>query len=156
MKRLLGLALVMSILALGACGDDDDGGTTADAAPQADAGPQVDAGAQAACAANFAGCTTFEDHTADTDPVAITAGVGGDVYAPKCIKITTVQMVTIQASGTHPLTVAACSPSDFASGIQRGTGTYTPGEIGIFGFHCVNHGSELGTGMSGAIQVVAP
>lgn len=158
MKRSLVFGLMCSMVFAVACGGDDDGGGSIDAtAGGPDGGVTVDGGGGpdaggALCAADFAGCTQFVDLTGEANVVIATTK--SFTYDEKCIRITTGQEITIEASGLHPLNAATCSPEDFVDGPVTANGTYIITQPGIYGYYCGNHGGNTGTGMAGAIEVV--
>ena len=83
----------------------------------------------------------------------ITAGVGGNVYAPSSCQITlggASKSVVIQASAMHPLdTVSTNWPTAIAAATTAQTVTFTA--AGTYTFKCDVHG---GFGMTGTITVV--
>ncbi len=82
----------------------------------------------------------------------VRAGNGGNVYAPKCMRVRVGQQVTIEASVTHPLTPASMTGNPIPAGTANQT--FTPSAAGIFGYYCMVHGSPDGSGMAGALEVV--
>jgi plastocyanin len=174
----------MSLMAIG-CGDDDgetpetdsgtpgvDSGTPGvdsgtpevdsgtpevdSGTPEVDSGtPEVDSGTPATgCPAGYADCDTFMDMTG-SGTVTISP-TGGFTYDPKCIRVTTGQMVTFEGSGAHP-TMGACGPGDMnpITDMSTTSQTLSFATPGVYGFHCMRHGAASGTGMAGAIEVVA-
>ena len=128
---------------------EDTGNPAVDAATLPDANLPLDC-------TGFHGCTvaTATDMTG-TATVTI-ATTGAFTYDPACIRVSTGTVVTIRASGVHPLTDATCSPAD--SPIPTGAmadQTLTFEHAGQYGFYCTNHVSDptTGTGMAGLIIV---
>ena len=130
---------------------DEDSGT-----PDEDSGtPDEDAGMMmSGCPDGYAGCDTFMDLTgAGTAMIGIT----GFMYMPKCVRVNVGQMVEIEGALIHPL-MGSCGPGDMnpIPDMSMTPQTVTFDTPGVYGFHCNNHGAPSGTGMSGAIEVVAP
>lgn len=86
-------------------------------------------------------------------PPTITAGVGGNVYAPASCTVTlggSSKTVTIQASAAHPLdTVSMNWPTAFTAATTPQTVTFTTART--YTFKCDVHG---GFGMTATITVV--
>lgn len=168
----LGVALV---LALGGCGggtSDVDAGTDAgggtdsgvadsgatdsgatDAGPT-DAGP-TDAGSAPDFGPDFmaiAPCNTPSDYMMPAGSVTVTAGVGGSVYAPRCLKVAPGTMVTIQGSLTHPLLArtGGTTPNTVPTGPSTTDQALTFSTAGFFPYQCANHGPF---GMQGVVWV---
>jgi plastocyanin len=104
----------------------------------------------------FSGCTTFTDLT-DAGPATIRFPVGGDRYSPACARVRFGQSVTFEGGDFSVHTLGqACGPVSGAIGASSGqsfTVTFNRA-LGIFGYHCSQHGSPSGAGMAGAIEVV--
>lgn len=142
-----------------AAGDAADGAAAADTAFAGDGQPaDVSTDGSPACRAAFAGCSTFIDATA---PSASREIVFTDfAYAPSCLEVKAGQQVTFRgktASDTfvrHPLR-QSCGPAVIleASGSSIRT-QFTMSTPGIYGYYCLDHGSQRGQAMAGAIQVV--
>lgn len=79
--------------------------------------------------------------------------IAGFAYSPACIKVSTGTQVTIDASGTHPLSGGTNCTADTSSPIPQGTSakTVTFSTAGSFGFFCQNHCQS--NGMQGAVFV---
>ena len=107
------------------------------------------------CAAAFAGCTNPVDLTATVNPT-IRFPVGGDRYAPDCVRVRLGQSVTFEGSfGPHPLS-QACGPVGGLLEASNGSALTVRFDqaLGAYGFYCTRHGSPGGSGMAGAIEVV--
>jgi plastocyanin len=107
------------------------------------------------CPGAFSGCTTFVDLRSDPNPT-IRFPVGGDRYAPDCVRVRVGQIVTFLGDfGPHEL-AQSCGPVPSlvsASSGQQLTVAFTEG-VGVYGFYCTQHGGQSGSGMAGAIEVV--
>jgi plastocyanin len=111
------------------------------------------AGAGGSGGAAYAGCTTFDDRTAGGNMTRLVrAGIGGNLYAPKCMRVRVGQTVTIEASTTHPLSPAAQTGNPITAGTTNQT--FQPATAGIYGYYCMIHGTPDGSGMAGALEVV--
>lgn len=107
------------------------------------------------CAAGFSGCATFTDLTTSATPT-VRFPVGGDRYAPECLKVRVGQSVTFEGSfGPHPLS-QACGPVTGLLEASSGNSLTVRFDqaIGLYGYYCTQHGSPGGSGMAGAIEVV--
>lgn len=103
------------------------------------------AGGGSAGCQGYAGCTNFTDGTAVTFPLG-----GNDVYVPKCLRVRAGQQVTFTGNfSDHPIK-QACGPAQVSGWSSAVTFTVP----GVYGYFCEDHGSQGGSGMSGAIEVV--
>ncbi len=106
-----------------------------------------------ACQAAFAGCASFVDATAAA--ADRTVHFQDYSYDPKCLMVRVGQIVTFSGDFIrHPLT-PSCGPELLLE--YRDTATAASFEmdaVGIYGYHCLDHGDPQGDAMSGAIQVV--
>lgn len=109
----------------------------------------------ASCNTPFSNCSNFTDLTMSATPV-ITFPGGNDRYSPKCVRVRLGQTVTFQGDfGPHPMT-QACGPVTGLFNASSGSSlsvTFTEA-LGTYGYYCTQHGSQSGTGMAGAIEVV--
>jgi len=107
------------------------------------------------CNANYSGCTSFTDLTLAANPT-VRFPVGGDRYSPDCIRVKLGQSVTFEGTFfSHPL-AQGCGPVPAlleASTNNTFTVTFDQG-LGVYGYFCTQHGSQSGSGMAGAIEVV--
>jgi plastocyanin len=111
-------------------------------------------GGTGTCAAAFAGCTSYMDLTADTAnrEIAFTFSM----YTPNCIKVQTGQTVTFTGSfAQHPL-AQSCGPESVLFNTAGMSKSFTFATPGNYGYYCTFHGNQMGQGMAGSIQVVAP
>lgn len=106
------------------------------------------------CPNAFSGCTSFVDLTADPSPT-IRFPVGGDRYAPACVRLRLGQVVHFEGGfSSHPMQ-QTCGPvrdEVRASSGQRLDVALSG--LGVYGYFCQRHGSASGSGMAGAIEVV--
>jgi plastocyanin len=108
------------------------------------------------CSAVFSGCRTFLDLRQDPAPT-IHFPAGGARYSPDCIQVRFGQ--TVEFSGgdfsNHPLS-QACGPVMGKLSASAGTTLRVTFDdaLGVYGFYCRQHGSNSGSGMAGAIEVV--
>jgi plastocyanin len=109
-----------------------------------DAAFAIDAAPLAGCPVSFAGCSAYVDETSSAQ-VAIQVGAG-NFYTPKCVRVKAGTAVTIQVTGSHPLSSAGCGAAPVSSSFIAGT-------PGVLGYFCTNHGNGNGGGMAGAILV---
>ena len=107
------------------------------------------------CAAAYAGCTTFVDLT-DAGTPTIRFPVGGDAYSPACVRVRLGQSVLFSGNlSSHPL-AQGCGPvNDLLNGTSGTSASFGfTSALGVFGYYCTRHGSQSGSGMAGAIEVV--
>lgn len=83
----------------------------------------------------------------------------GSSYTPRCLKVKKGTAVTIGASSHHPLQGILMQDGSVNPIFDEFGGAVSPktvvfNEVGVFGFYCVAHSDDLGTGMGGAIWVV--
>jgi hypothetical protein len=125
-----------------------DGGVAQDGGAPQDGGAAQDGGGLPAgsCDGDYANCTSFTD-LPDGGTISFTCCA----YSPKCVRIRAGQSLRFNGTfGDHPL-AQACGPADV---IANAPGPYTFTAPGRYGFYCLAHGTESGTGMAGAIDVV--
>lgn len=174
--RSLACVALSSVLALAACGGDDErippviDAPTRDAAaidaptpidaPAIDA-VAIDAVAIDASAFDVNGCTlaTATDLTAAGSPTVTFGGAAGFVYAPKCARISVGQAVTFSgAFASHPLRAGVVvggvlMPQPGGPIVSTDTGTtatFTFPATGVFPYYCNVHGAS---GMTGVVYV---
>lgn len=104
----------------------------------------------------FAGCGSFVDLQAESRPT-IRFPEGNNRYSPQCARIRLGQTVVFEGGdfGTHTLR-QSCGP--VRNTLQASSGlsfevTFDKA-LGVFGYYCSQHGSNGGSGMAGAIEVV--
>lgn len=104
----------------------------------------------------IAGCSLADFVTVD-GPVAKVMTQGRN-YVPRCLKIKKTTKVEIEASSHHPLqgTVSSVGPTnpiydDLGGAVANLTVSFN--DAGVFGFYCLAHSDDQGTGMGGAILV---
>lgn len=108
----------------------------------------------AACASAYAGCNSFEDRSGAAANRTIT--FTSNSYTPQCIRVAVGQTVTFSGSfSSHPLE-GACGPSEVIADQSSGS-SYTASfaTAGTYGYFCTRHGTRSGSGMAGAIEVIA-
>jgi plastocyanin len=87
-----------------------------------------------------------------TAPESVTAGIGGNVYAPASCTVKVGTSVNIQASGFHPLaSVSNNWPAPILGATTAQTVTFTA--AGTYTYKCTNHGASGTSGMIGTITV---
>jgi plastocyanin len=104
----------------------------------------------------FASCRTFVD-LRGTNPAVIQFGVGGNRYTPSCALIQFGQSVRFEGGDFNNHTLGqGCGATDGLLQASSGTSaTFTfDHALGVYGYYCMQHGSPLGSGMAGAIEVV--
>jgi plastocyanin len=113
-----------------------------------DGGPVEDGGIlPGGCASDYAGCTSFTNFTADGGTISFSCCS----YIPKCVRIRVGQPLRFSGFfGDHPL-AQGCGPEPV---IVNSPGPYTFAVPGRYGFYCTAHGSEDGSGMAGAVDVI--
>lgn len=104
----------------------------------------------------IAGCA-LGDFVVATGGVA-TIKTQGRSYVPRCLKIKAGTQVVIEASTHHPLqgilnSVGPVNPIYDDLGAAVTNIKIQPQEAGVFGFYCVSHSDDQGSGMGGAILV---
>lgn len=104
----------------------------------------------------IAGCS-LGDFVTVTGPVAKVTTQGRS-YVPRCLKVAQGTQVVIQASTHHPLqgilnSVGPMNPiyDDLGGAVADAAIQFN--ESGVFGFYCVSHSDDQGSGMGGAILV---
>lgn len=104
----------------------------------------------------IAGCSLNDFVTATGSAVKV--AVQGRNYVPRCLKVKKDTQVVIEASTHHPLqgilnSVGAVNPiyDDLGGAVSNLNVRFN--ETGVFGFYCVAHSDDQGTGMGGAILV---
>ena len=103
----------------------------------------------------LAGCDVNDFVTVGGSAIIKTEGRS---YVPRCLKIKKGTTVTIEASSHHPLqgilnSVGMQNPiyDDLGGAVSNANVTFN--ETGVFGFYCLAHSDDKGTGMGGAILV---
>lgn len=104
----------------------------------------------------LAGCNPADFVTIE-GPTAHIATQGRS-YVPRCVRVKAGTQVTIDASSHHPLqgipnAQGLVNPifDEFGGAVEAKTVSLT--EAGAFGFFCLAHSDDQGTGMGGAILV---
>ena len=123
-------------------------------APGLDVGVAVDAPiGPPACVAPQAGCTTVTNMTGMAS-VVVNHGVGNS-FSPNCLRVTVGTMVSLPGAGIHPL-AQGCGTEDVGvSPTGSSTAqTVTFDTVGLYGFHCMFHGTPDGMFMAMAVDVV--
>lgn len=133
------LLLVSSFLSLAACGGSSP----------ADMGTGTDSGAFS----SLPPCGAMSDYVAG--PTTVTAGVGGFVYAPKCLRVPAGTVVTLPGSATHPLrrSTRGTAGSPIPDGPSTSAQVITFSSPGFYPYYCNVHGNDSGTTMSGVVWV---
>jgi plastocyanin len=114
-------------------------------------------GAHAQAIPTVANCAP-EMYVDDAGPTA-QVPTRGSSYVPRCLRVKRGTSVTIGASSHHPLQGIVMADGsinpifdEFGGAVSPKTVTFN--ETGIFGFYCIAHSDDLGSGMGGAIWVV--
>jgi plastocyanin len=106
---------------------------------------------------HLSGCEDADFVTAESGSTIETRG---SAYTPKCLRIVVGSTVSIVGSNPHPLqgieslvgTPANPIFDDLGAHISKTEFTFD--STGEFGYYCVAHGTDAGTGMAGSILVV--
>lgn len=103
-----------------------------------------------------AGCG-INDFVVASGPTALITTEGRN-YVPRCLKISRGTQVVIQASTHHPLQGILSATGlenpifdEFGGAVSDKTLSFA--NPGVFGFYCLAHSDDQGSGMGGAILV---
>lgn len=97
------------------------------------------------------GCGPTDFVTATGD---VSVGITGFAYTPRCLKVKAGSLVTFAASSHHPLQgVGPLNPILDPMGGATATKTVRFDLPGHYGYFCVNHGGNNGSGMTGVVWV---